>query len=1047
MLPEEFSSKYQAVFADNEFQNITEATFRAFAEDIRATFAPAGAQGTLDEAGRLRLFRGTSDVPQPVTQDCFYLVDKRRIVRAKSSFNASVAPTGNTAYWEVVLEVPAAVQVLDTTGTSTVATMSQRVLSEMLAAVGYTPIALNEFGIHPALPTRRSFEEFMMRKVMGLGTTVAPGAPANGFVNDEANTFSFDVVPGYETLEEYEATGFPLLTGFQPLTSQNAYLLAKRIYIRGLAGTIEIGAVAVRVAESGSRPAGGVLRSTERFTGPAVVANAAPDVTISSPAPGVLVTAGATLALVAVATDDKAVQSLQWLNAVGGVIALGVKNGNQYSASMTVPSTAGGFPITAKAIDAEGLFTTAEVTVTIQAATTTPDPTITPDAPDVAFDVTSRILSASHPSYGTADLEYRHGGTGTVLAYAAIGVDSGAHAASEWQYRVKAATGRTASIWAGSPSIAAVAVNQLPVANAGSDTTVQLPTNAAQLQGSGSDPDPGDTITYSWSQSSGPNSATFSSKTVATPTVSGLIAGAYTFHLITTDNHGAVSLDDAVLVTVNAAAVAGRKLLIGTGDSTMRDTNTPGATTGYTGNTGPGWWDVMVDRLALDSAWETVNLGYAGKSPGWVLTNRLDELKGYLDFSKYSQVIVVLGFPGGNGITNQFGRSAAQEVADLKALAQAAKSVNAAKTRTVPIPYVNRNDSYAIATQDATRQNVNTGIQNDNSGDFDVKPLASSQLRVFQSSYPTDPTFSYDGVHFTGSGGTNGHGGAGVVGELAAQGVAQAAGLTLANPAYRQNLDYAPPTTTPPEDGSGAGPYYAAKTSANNKYIELANSVGLATSAFFMSGVFTISNYTQLSMVLAGILRVQNGDDSTAGFFIYEPVGGSAERVLRASYRTNQGQRFDDSLGVTLALNKPYWLAIKAVIGQPVKAWIGDVNAGTLTPYAPNGTVLAGALQASTVPLMIGAGYFQDGTTRIGFVDQTVQDFIFSKDEVTDEQVDHAFSTTGGKRRGQLKADGGAFNLSTPGLIAVSSLLSTSQNATSWGNLVDSTRGFSLKNG
>lgn len=92
-----------------------------------------------------------------------------------------------------------------------------------------------------------------------------------------------------------------------------------------------------------------------------------------------------------------------------------------------------------------------------------PDPTTTPDAPDVDFNEALRVLTASHPLYGTADLEYRHGTSGVVLAYAAIGVDSGAHAAKEWQYRVKAATGRAASGWADSPAIAAAALPQ-PVA-------------------------------------------------------------------------------------------------------------------------------------------------------------------------------------------------------------------------------------------------------------------------------------------------------------------------------------------------------------------------------------------------------------------------------------------------------------------------------------------------------------------------------------------------------------------------------------------------------
>ncbi|WP_460920738.1 PKD domain-containing protein, partial [Pontibacter brevis] len=74
------------------------------------------------------------------------------------------------------------------------------------------------------------------------------------------------------------------------------------------------------------------------------------------------------------------------------------------------------------------------------------------------------------------------------------------------------------------------------------------------LSGSATDSD-GTVSTYSWSQVSGPNTATFSSRTVAAPTVSGLLEGSYVFRLTVTDNGGASASDEAA-VTVHPATAS-----------------------------------------------------------------------------------------------------------------------------------------------------------------------------------------------------------------------------------------------------------------------------------------------------------------------------------------------------------------------------------------------------------------------------------------------------------------------------------------------------------
>ncbi len=98
----------------------------------------------------------------------------------------------------------------------------------------------------------------------------------------------------------------------------------------------------------------------------------------------------------------------------------------------------------------------------------------------------------------------------------------------------------------------AAPVNQPPVANAGANISITLPTNVANLNGSAStDPD-GTISAYAWSQVSGPSTATIATATSANTTISGLVQGSYVFALKVTDNSGATN-SDSITVTVNPA--------------------------------------------------------------------------------------------------------------------------------------------------------------------------------------------------------------------------------------------------------------------------------------------------------------------------------------------------------------------------------------------------------------------------------------------------------------------------------------------------------------
>ena len=86
-------------------------------------------------------------------------------------------------------------------------------------------------------------------------------------------------------------------------------------------------------------------------------------------------------------------------------------------------------------------------------------------------------------------------------------------------------------------------------ANAGSDDSITLPINSYTLQGTATSSDSTATLTYVWTQVSGPNTATFSNATLANAIVTDLVEGTYTFRLTSSDNNGASNTDE-VTITV-----------------------------------------------------------------------------------------------------------------------------------------------------------------------------------------------------------------------------------------------------------------------------------------------------------------------------------------------------------------------------------------------------------------------------------------------------------------------------------------------------------------
>ncbi len=105
----------------------------------------------------------------------------------------------------------------------------------------------------------------------------------------------------------------------------------------------------------------------------------------------------------------------------------------------------------------------------------------------------------------------------------------------------------TVTVNASSPS------NQPPIANAGNNITLNLPTNSTSLNGSAStDPD-GTIVSYLWTKISGPSTFNIANANSAITGLNNLVAGTYIFRLTVTDNNGATDSDNMTVI-VNAVA-------------------------------------------------------------------------------------------------------------------------------------------------------------------------------------------------------------------------------------------------------------------------------------------------------------------------------------------------------------------------------------------------------------------------------------------------------------------------------------------------------------
>lgn len=277
------------------------------------------------------------------------------------------------------------------------------------------------------------------------------------------------------------------------------------------------------------------------------IANAGPDQTLTLPTNSVTVNGGGS-------DVDGSISSYSWSQTSGPAATVS----GQTTATLNLTNLIEGtYVFTLTVTDNQGATGSDQVIVTVNAAAVNQPPMV-----NAGTDITVNLPTSTANLTGTASdsdgsissylWEKISGPSVTLTNTSSATVSLSALVAGTYVFRLTVTDNQGATSF-DEVTVTVIAFNQPPIANAGADFVITLPTSTTNVSGSGSDPD-GSITNYGWSQISGPNTATLINASTPTLTASGLIEGTYRFRLTVTDNQGATGSDDMFL-TVNAAPV------------------------------------------------------------------------------------------------------------------------------------------------------------------------------------------------------------------------------------------------------------------------------------------------------------------------------------------------------------------------------------------------------------------------------------------------------------------------------------------------------------
>ena len=295
-------------------------------------------------------------------------------------------------------------------------------------------------------------------------------------------------------------------------------------------------------------------RSASQPTNTAPTASAGNGQTITLP------TSAVTLSGNGAGTNGASISSYAWTKASGP--SASIVSPSSASTSVTGLSQ-GTYVFTLTVTDNHNLSTASNVTIIVNAAANTLPIANAGNAQSISLPTSSVTLAgsgsgtngASITGYAWVKSSGPSAGTISNASSATTSVNGLAQGAYVFTLTVTDNHGLTSSASVNVNVAAATqsAPNSAPMANAGNNQTITLPTNSATLDATASRDADGSIVAYEWTQMAGPTMSF--NRMASVTTVSNLVASSYNFVLKVTDNAGAISFS-SVTITVNPAAAA-----------------------------------------------------------------------------------------------------------------------------------------------------------------------------------------------------------------------------------------------------------------------------------------------------------------------------------------------------------------------------------------------------------------------------------------------------------------------------------------------------------